>query len=144
MMVIDWFEYNDIIDSLIKKYKSQFSKYQYIYGIPRGGLLLATVLSYKLDIPVIYRLDDQENVLVVDDICDSGKTINRFLNKYDTLVLFVNNKVNNDIKPTYYYNNSDGEWVVFPYEYDINTGLEYIDNVSKVNKTNIEERRNAN
>lgn len=52
-----------------------------IYGVPRGGLILAVILSHKLKLPLIQNIDDiSQNTLVVDDIVETGETIRR-LNK---------------------------------------------------------------
>jgi|TARA_Y100000296_G_C5153920_1_gene247932 GTP cyclohydrolase I len=53
--------------------------YDYIYAVPRGGIALAVALSQELKIPLaenpfFYDDKDKANVLVVDDIIDSGKT----------------------------------------------------------------------
>lgn len=44
-----------------------------IYGFPRGGLPLAVALSHRLDLPLLP--DITTGCLVVDDICDSGRTL---------------------------------------------------------------------
>ena len=47
-----------------------------VYGIPRGGSLLAVMLSHKLDITYItdFRKVDDGDIIVIDDIVDTGKT----------------------------------------------------------------------
>ncbi|MBI2121856.1 MAG: phosphoribosyltransferase [Candidatus Sungbacteria bacterium] len=51
-------------------------KFQSVYGIPRGGLVLAVSLSHRLGIPQILSAEDiTKTTLVVDDISDSGKTL---------------------------------------------------------------------
>lgn len=95
---------NDSINSLLKTILSQIqeteSKYDCIIGIGRGGLIPAAMLGYKLDLKVynlgissykgktqtssftVYQdfyfddLSKGSRVLIVDDICDSGNTIN--------------------------------------------------------------------
>ena len=52
-----------------------------VYGIPRGGALLAILLSHKMDIPYIDRFDDvNENVVIIDDIADTGNTLKKYKN----------------------------------------------------------------
>ena len=52
-----------------------------IYGIPRGGLIIATVLSHILNIPVItHERNINEDTLIVDDISDTGKT---YIDKFE-------------------------------------------------------------
>jgi len=95
---------NDSVNSLLKTILSQIqeteSKYDCIIGIGRGGLIPAVMLGYKLDLKVYnlgissykgktqtssftvyqdFHFDDLSKgskVLIVDDICDSGNTIN--------------------------------------------------------------------
>jgi len=95
---------NDSVNSLLKTILSQIqeteSKYDCIIGIGRGGLIPAAMLGYKLDLKVYnlgissykgktqtssftvyqdFHFDDLSKgsrVLIVDDICDSGNTIN--------------------------------------------------------------------
>ena len=119
---------NDISDKIIKSGK----KYESIYGIPRGGLILAVLLSHKLNIPIIF--DDNcinSTVLLVDDILDSGNTVkdlivNNYSFKIDIAVLVVNEK--SVVKPDYFgINNSQNVWITFPWEAGITDG------VSKIN-----------
>ena len=43
-------DYEDIISDLMEKLPK---KYSYVYGIPRGGLVLALYLSYQMDLGLI-------------------------------------------------------------------------------------------
>jgi hypoxanthine phosphoribosyltransferase len=53
--------------------------FEAVYGIPRGGLIVAVRLSHLLDIPMMTeRPRGIRNILVVDDIVDGGKTMSRF------------------------------------------------------------------
>lgn len=55
-----------------------------VYGIPRGGVIPATIVTYLLEnagiearfVQSIYDLtpNDFRNLIVIDDICDSGDT----------------------------------------------------------------------
>lgn len=44
-----------------------------VYGVPRGGLPLAVALSHRLDLPLVSAI--APDVLVVDDIHDTGQTL---------------------------------------------------------------------
>ena len=70
--------------------RSEF-KPDYIVAISRGGNVLGTIISYKMDIPLIVydpkrqKLADfkyvdwlNDKILFVDDINDSGETIEQF------------------------------------------------------------------
>jgi len=103
-----------MFDSDTKKIVNRLHNHKFagVYGIPRGGLPLATCLSHKLKIPLL--LSPCENCLVVDDIADSGKTLS-IHNKYFTAVLI--HKYTTETKPNVHgrmYWKDD--WVIFPWE----------------------------
>ena len=56
--------------------------FRYVFGIPRGGLIPAVMLSHLLDIPLImdqpilHVIDGP--VLIIDDIVDTGKVLNEY------------------------------------------------------------------
>lgn len=54
-----------------------------IYGVPRGGIPVALIVAQKTGMPLVEEIDiesDDTNILVVDDIIDSGKTRERYEN----------------------------------------------------------------
>lgn len=81
--------FNSDINILVKKIED-INKYKGVYGVPRGGLLLAMCISERCDIPLLDELPDTENsifpVLVVDDIIDSGLTREKY-SEYDFICL---------------------------------------------------------
>ena len=74
----------------------------FIFGIPRGGLVLAVRLSHLLDIPLLIKdpLSNEAigNVLIVDDISDSGRTL---INCRMHDIACVCYKSGTAVKPTY-------------------------------------------
>tara|TARA_B100000989_G_C19525858_1_gene466836 strand:+ start:2358 stop:2801 length:444 start_codon:yes stop_codon:yes gene_type:complete len=84
---IDWVEIDSLIFRLIYKIKESNLEFKNIYGIPRGGLIPAVILSHKLNIPLA-KEDIGPNTLIVDDICDSGETLDKLVEKYQTLYSF--------------------------------------------------------
>ena len=96
------------------------NKYKNVYGIPRGGLIIATYISHYLNIPLIndkWSIDlvnDSNKTLIVDDLVDTGESMKHYVeNGFDTAVLFY--KPRSIVKPTYYIHETM-DWVVFPYE----------------------------
>lgn len=115
-----------------------------IIGLTRGGLVPAVLLSHMMSIPMIPvsyssmkgrgefrgydgRLPSTDipgkNVLVVDDICDSGHTlseISRFYHDlhHDVQVAALYYKIGAIIRPDCYWQKipEDGGWVTFPWE----------------------------
>ena len=57
---------------------------EFVSGIPRGGLIPSVMLSHRLDIPLV-KGDIGPDTLVIDDICDSGETLDKLVKKYQTL-----------------------------------------------------------
>ena len=88
-------------------------KFDGVYGVPRGGLIIAVCLSHKLNLPML--LQPTKKSLIVDDISDTGHTVNH-LPKKRLATLFTTNWTKSppdwfcDIKE------KKEDWIVFPYE----------------------------
>jgi hypoxanthine phosphoribosyltransferase len=117
-----------------------------VVGIARGGLLPAVILSHMLDLPLLLadysskngNGDDKNHrnvlpevfgmrgtLLIVDDICDSGKTLKEIVDHFTsvyipvfTAVLYHKTHDNQPIVPDYVWKiiPHDSDWVIFPYE----------------------------
>ena len=79
-----WQKYQKDIQALAIKL-SENPKYIFdsIYGIPRGGLVVAVSLSHALNLPMVEVNNITNKTLVVDDIIDSGETMQKLLNYLD-------------------------------------------------------------
>ena len=112
-----WKQFESDCNKLSGLIKKGGKKVDSLYGIPRGGLILAVRLSHKLDLPVIMHDSNiGEKTLIVDDIADSGDTMMEFLSNkkhYATATLFYNPSSKH--APTYFCRKKTG-WVVFPWE----------------------------
>ena len=142
------YDYNIIetyVNSLVSRIKAKKLEFNYIVGIGRGGLIPATMIGYKLKLPVlnygvslyndnnepktlkVYQdinfdaFESNTKLLVVDDICDTGTTFSHFKEL----------KKNNVIQTTYAAlfakeatiqfvdmctNIVGEEWVIFPWD----------------------------
>jgi hypoxanthine phosphoribosyltransferase len=94
------------------------NKYTYVYGIPRGGLIVAVYLSHYCNLELI--INDVEingwDTLVVDDIADTGKTLNKYPNSkcHSATIHYKSRSI---VEPTYYVDQcSNNDWIVYPYE----------------------------
>lgn len=130
--------YNEGINNICQDIIEQNRHYDYIIGIVRGGLIPATSISYRLNIPLVTvtvqtrdlsvcdigntaRLTNVYSCLVVDDIVDSGETLKILLDKWDRggihTACLVYNEGQTDIVPTYYHEKInkqiDPAWVTF-------------------------------
>ena len=134
---MSWKWVDDQIDELAKRLKDK--KLRYISGIPRGGLIPAIILSHKLGVTYIpfdeakkYGRHDlsfkNEEILLVDDICDSGVTMKDYAPRFITATLCM--RYISETIPEYYGEKiEDDRWLVFPWERnDSNTKQDYLDN----------------
>ena len=137
----------DELNMLSRYIASRAKKYNFthIVGIARGGIIPATIISYVLDIPLvtcsvssyndtikgeltvqddlnISKFTKDSNILIVDDICDTGGTIDWVTNKlttanikHETACIFTKKK---HIEKLKFYGNvvSENKWIVFPWE----------------------------
>jgi len=116
--LLDWDEYIYYINRLIKKIKQSKSKFDCVYGIPRGGLFPATIISHQLGIEFVEILNCRlcNNMLIVDDICDTGETINSLnFDKTKCKLATIFKHKDSPIEPDFYAK-MNTKWVVFPYE----------------------------
>ena len=121
---LSWDDIKDIIDKVAKKINALEKKPFYIYGIPRGGLIPATWLSHKtgikyqqINVVQISKMADLSHILIIDDICDSGKTVKEIRENYPKVkVACLYYKETASEKPDIYGKIVGDEWLVFPWE----------------------------
>lgn len=113
-----------------------------IVGLARGGLIPGVILSHILEIPLVpvcysakggrgeFKAYDNQlpeldstNILFVDDIADSGHTMEEVVNHYfkqrkivRSAVLY--HKVGSVHEPTYSWKEipANSDWIIFPWE----------------------------
>lgn len=82
-----------------------------IYGVPRGGYIVAYALSQEwyrqTHTPMYITHDPIHADMIVDDICDSGATQKRYTEHYPDAVF----------EPLLYKKKLISDWVVFPWEH---------------------------
>ena len=116
--MISYFTWNDFDKSVEHiANKCKLLEFSGIYGVPRGGLCLAVALSHKLKINLIS--EPIKNSLIVDDIYETGITLNTFKDIEGAMFFVLFSK----IKPTWWNTvniSEKREWIVFPWENTIN------------------------
>lgn len=119
---LSWVNFIDLIYKLVSQIKQDNIRINYVYGVPRGGLIPATILSHELNIPIIQNFMDCKDgvVLIVDDIVDTGRTVIDLISmgshmklKVATIYRHKKCKVNPD-----YFVEENEDWIIFPYEKD--------------------------
>lgn len=116
---VKWEEVNRYIDSVAAYYK--YAKVPGVYGLPRGGLVFATMISHKMNIPML--LAPHPDCIIVDDIADTGESLIHYqLNssketrpKYHITTMFA--KPRSSVLPELVFTTTDdATWIVFPWE----------------------------
>jgi|TARA_R100001530_G_C4307705_1_gene152163 hypoxanthine phosphoribosyltransferase len=106
--------YHNLILELVKKIKETERKFSKVYGIPRGGSIIAVYLSHYLNIPIADIVFDQ-TTLIVDDIADTGKTLKPYSEAFFTATLHY--KSRSIVTPDIYIKKVENkDWIVYPYE----------------------------
>ena len=99
-------------------------KFRGVYGIPRGGTLLAVMLSHKLNIP-FYPLYfstaklEGNDFIVIDDIADTGKTLQGYKIKDENeqgYYVTIHEHKDSIVKPDYSVIYKEDKWIVYPWE----------------------------
>jgi len=114
---LSWEEVNILLDKIHEQCKEEIN---YVTGVPRGGTLLAILYSHRFEIPYMeYQSNHYPNLLILDDIADSGKTFSDLKSelpnpKYGALVY----KESSIFIPDYYGEKVDKDygWIVYPWE----------------------------
>ena len=106
-----WSEFDKSVEHIYNKCK--FIEFSGIYGVPRGGLCLAVALSHKLKINLISK--PIKNSLIVDDVYETGITLNTFKNIEGAMFFVLFSKINPIWWNTVHISKKS-EWIVFPWE----------------------------
>ena len=139
------YDYKMDFNKVVQQIRSSGKKYDLIMGIQRGGLIPGVHLSHVLGVPFNTLqwsnsgakesanphliCNKGKNILLVDDICDSGVTLHEVLFRYaewnlDVATLIYNNINKYNITPTYYgweiNRNEVPQWFDFWWEKEIN------------------------
>jgi len=111
----------DDVDSLLDKIYEQVEDegFKQVTGIPRGGTILAILYSHKYGIKYTHNIVNESDLLVLDDIADSGATLKKESELYpDVTFATLHYKAESVYEPEYYakYIIAEYGWVVYPWE----------------------------
>lgn len=93
--------------------KIDFSPFDSIFAVPTSGVCVGVELSSFSGLPLVW--EPSEKTLVVDDVCDSGRTFERWPNAPVRAALFDKGRAPRSIAPNYVGETVSG-WVAFPWE----------------------------
>ena len=115
---LTWDDFEKFIEDFIKYCLEKDKHYTGVYGLPRGGSVIATTLSHRLDIPFLGA--PCSGCLVVDDIHDSGISLAHYYQcGYDVVTWCYIEPLTPINVPKYFHKKIDGygkPWVVFRWE----------------------------
>lgn len=137
---LSWREVEILVQKLAKKLPPK--RYTSLYGIPRGGQVVAVMLSHQTGIKVVEYDKINRDTLIVDDIADSGKTLTSFIiekkwvRRPHAATLYT---CDESIFTPYHFaerKRPEVDWVVFPWEKDATPKYDNTFNV-KVNEKDV-------
>lgn len=116
--LVTWEEVTDFIVAASNHFSNEHVSG--VYGLPRGGLVLAVMLSHAMKVPLL--MAPAEGCLIVDDICDSGESLLHYVRntsgdgerKYSITTMYY--KEGASVTPDFYFRHKFNAWVKFPWE----------------------------
>jgi len=117
---ISWEYYISLIHELKNRIDLKNPHIDFIYGVPRGGLIPAVILSHEMGLPIISNFMDGKDgvVLIVDDLVDTGKTVINLIamrDQMDVVIATLYKHKKCRVFPDFYVEENDC-WIEFPYE----------------------------
>jgi len=108
----------DMFMEALDKLDIQINRFKYdgLYAIPRGGLIVGVCLAHRLQLPMLQKEHITDKTLIVDDICDTGKTLKKYPNN-DKVCLVAKITGACEIKRLFYnIGYDDSVWIKFWWE----------------------------
>jgi hypothetical protein len=110
-----WDDIETVINEIVDKLNELKLPIDSVYGIPRGGLIPAVMLSHKLDLPLVDKPTEQ--TLIVDDISDTGTTLGEHHLHGAVYTATLHMRKGSTYEPTIYGRFIDSDkWIVYPWE----------------------------
>ena len=118
---VSWELIDDCVTDIAFHLKDTGKDFVGVFGVPRGGSLLAVMLSHKLDITYItdFRKVDDGDIIVIDDIVDTGKTFQFYKEQPETKdahYVTIHEHKQSIVKPDYSVIEKVDKWIVYPWE----------------------------
>jgi hypoxanthine phosphoribosyltransferase len=117
---LTWNDIDRAINRIIASINSSEIKINAVGGLPRGGLIPAVMLSHRLGIPFVSQANIKNifgNILIVDDISDTGRTLKQFKFEENIYTATLHWKQSSEYQPDYFWEIAyENEWIVYPWE----------------------------
>ena len=121
-----WEDINNMTNKIVEYVNKNNLQFEFVIGVPKGGLILGVMLSHRLNVPYMELSDflnkpfSRMKILLVDEIVDRGNTMKRYLRYFDqlnTTIITLHYKSHSSIKPDYYVEEVPNDvWCVYPWE----------------------------
>lgn len=118
---LNWDDTQDLVDQLCKKIPIDLPNIDSVTGIERGGLIPAVMISHTLDLPYVQAI--KPNTLVVDDIADSGETLENTVGVY-TATLVYKPHTSSHTPNIWAMEYIKDKWINFPWEKHTSTPIQ--------------------
>lgn len=117
---VTWEQVEEFVNEVAKDVDTPITG---VYGLPRGGLVMAVMLSHKLNVPML--MSPAEGCIIIDDICDSGESLLHYVKNTSGIpaeykaykiatMYYKENELG--IIPDFWDKRKDDKWIVFPWE----------------------------
>ena len=125
---VEWWEVKQYLYNLVDRLKKDeyfcLDECPGIFTFPRGGLILASLLSYEIDKPIL--MNPQPGCIIIDDIIDTGITMKKYSdlmnekNYFITTMFIKDNQLAEEAEfqcfCNYFEYIKNDEWIVYPWE----------------------------
>jgi hypoxanthine phosphoribosyltransferase len=108
---LSWDDITILVEDLCNTIASSGAQIKSITGIERGGLIPAVMISHKLNIPYVTKIN--KDTLVVDDICDTGETLKNMVAGFTATLHYKPTAI---FTPDFYSKEVGTEWLIYPWE----------------------------
>jgi hypoxanthine phosphoribosyltransferase len=110
---LGWDDVNDLVTILYEKIITEQPNIDSVFGLKRGGLIPAVMISHKLGLPWSDVM--LPNTLVIDDIADTGLTLKNTIGCYTAVLHYKPHT--SCYKPNIYATIHEGdEFIYYPWE----------------------------
>ena len=112
-MYLSWDDVESLVKDLCTKIKFDQVNIDSVHGIARGGLIPAVLISHELGLPYVHAVGP--NTLVVDDIADTGVTLENGPGVYTAVLHYKPHT--SCFQPNMWADIHKGdEWLIYPWE----------------------------
>jgi len=110
---LSWDDVSQLVDKLCEEIIPVIPNIDSVFGISRGGLIPAVMVSHKLNLPWSNVM--LPSTLVIDDIADTGETLKNIVGCYTATLHYKPHT--SCFRPNIYaYEHKGDEWIIYPWE----------------------------